>query len=201
MTDQITNHTEQALKRQVSQWKGLTQDDGNISVYSDRMQKLENILFELLDGRNLNDAVGVQLDLIGATYGEFGARSNRDDDTYRTFLKTLPAKLRQAGQHEVLVQALINLSGAMRVETEYSWPRAMSLYIILDDVDSLPNEDEINAEMQSIRAYGIRLDIGIKQPTESFVFSEFDNGDVPLNSGFATLDDGSDGGAFIKLIG
>lgn len=201
MTDKITTHTEDALKRQVHQWKGLTQLDGQISVQSDRMQKLENILFELLDGRNLTDGVGVQLDGIGTTWGEFGLRENRPDDAYKLYLKTLPAKLRQAGQHEVLVQALINLSGAIRIETEYFPPRAMALYMILDDVDSLSNEDEINSEMQDIRAYGIRLDLGTKQASESFVFSEFDNGDVPLNSGFATLDDGSDGGKFIKSIG
>ena len=76
----------------------------------------------------------------------------------------------------------------------------MAYYMILDDVDSLPNEAEINAEMQAIRAYGIRLDLGTKQSSESFVFSEFTNGDVPLNSGFATLSDGSDGGKFIKHI-
>lgn len=201
MTEQITDHVEQALKRQVVQWKGLTNLDGEISIEAGRMQLLENILFELLDGRNLNTAVGIQLDLIGTTYGNFGLRENRTDETYRSFLKTLPAKLRQAGQHEVLVQALINLSGAIRIETEYFYPRAMALYIILDDVDSLPNEEEINREMQDIVAFGVRLDIGTKQVSESFVFSEFANGDVPLNSGFSTLADGSDGGKFIKLIG
>ena len=156
MTDKITDHVEQALKRQVQQWKGLPNLDGEISIEAGRMQLLENILFELLDGRNLNDAVGIQLDLIGTTWGEFGLRENRTDDEYRLFLKTLPAKLRQAGQHEVLIQALLNLSGGLRIETEYFYPRAMALYIILADVDSLPNEAEINREMQDIRAFGIR---------------------------------------------
>lgn len=200
MTDQITNHDEQSLARQVVQWKGLSNLDGNISAEAIRTQKLEDILFEILDGRNLDDAVGVQLDLNGTTYGDFGLRESRTDDAYRIFLKTLSAKLRQAGQHEVLVQALVNLSGAIRIETEYFYPRAMALYIILEDVDSLSNESEINDEMQDIRAFGIRLDIGTKQVSESFVFSEFANGDVPLNSGFATLVDGSDGGKFIKHI-
>ena len=198
--EKIDNHVEQALARQVVQWKGLANLDGEITVEANRMQQLENVLFELLDGRNLNDAVGIQLDLLGTTWGEFGLRENRTDDDYRAFLKTLPAKLRQAGQHEVLVQALLNLSGGLRIETEYFYPRAMALYIILADVDSLTNESEINNEMQDIVAYGINLNIGTKQSSESFVFSEFANGDVPLNSGFATLDDGSDGGKFIKHI-
>lgn len=201
MTDQITNHVEQALKRQVAQWKGLTQLDGEISIEAGRMQKLENILFQILDGRNLTDAVGIQLDGLGTTYGEFGERENRPDDNYRAFLITLPAKLRQAGQREALIQALLNLSGALKIEIEYFYPRAMAYYMILDDVDSLPNESEINEEMQSIRADGIRLDIGTKQVSESFVFSELESGDVQLNSGFASLADGSDGGKFIKLIG
>ncbi len=201
MTEQITTHVADALKRQVMQWKDLPNLEGEITVEAGRMQKLENILFELLDGRNITDGEGIQLDLIGTTYGAYGARENRTDADYRTFLKTLPAKLRQAGQHEVLIQALVNLTGGSKIETEYFYPRAMALYIILDDVDSLSNEAEINEEMQGIRAFGVRLDIGTKQATESFVFSESSTGDVPLNSGFATLTDGSDGGKFIKLIG
>ncbi len=199
--DQITTHTEEAIKRQVMQWKDLPNLEGEITVEADRMQQLENILFDLLNGRNITDGEGVQLDLLGGTYGDYGARENRTDADYRTFLKTLPAKLRAAGQHEVLIQALVNLTGASKIETEYFYPRAMALYIVLDDVDSLPNESEIYAEMQEIKAFGIRLDIGTKQTTESFVFSESSTGDVPLNSGFATLTDGSDGGKFIKLIG
>jgi hypothetical protein len=53
--------------------------------------------------------------------------------------------------------------------------------------------------MQSIRAQGVRLDIGL-QDTPVFLFSTSADGGVPVGSGFATLSDGSDGGKFIKHI-
>lgn len=199
--DTITDHTTQAKARQVQRWKGLTNEDKIIKIRVDRIQLLEDTLNDVINQRAISNAVGVQLDGIGEFYGEQGARLNRTDDEYRAFLQVLPAKLRQAGQHEVLVQALKNLSGASKIETDYFWPRAMALYALVPDVDALTNETEINNEMQAIRAQGIRLDIGLKQEVESFVFSSSTDGGVPSGSGFATLTDGSDGGKFIKLIG
>lgn len=197
----ITDHVEQAQNRQVQRWKDKANEDKIIKIRVARLQLLEDTLNNVINQRALSNAVGVQLDGIGEFYGEQGLRSNRSDGEYRTFLKVLPAKLRQAGQHEVLVQALKNLTSASKIETDYFWPRAMALYAVVPDVDAIPNEDDINREMQSIRAQGVRLDIGLKQETESFVFSSSPSGGVPLNSGFATLTDGSDGGKFIKLIG
>lgn len=101
---------------------------------------------------------------------------------------------------EQLLQTLTLLSGEEDIEYEFFSDTELALYIILNDVDSLSNEDEINSLMQNIN-FIERLDIGTKQSFESFVFSELENGDVPLNSGFATLAGGSDGGKFIKLIG
>jgi len=198
--EEKTDYVEKAKKRQVWQWKGAPNIDAEIGINADRIQKLEVVLNQILNGRNLNDAVGIQLDLIGTTYGEAGKRGNRSDEEYRSYLRILPAQLRQAGQHEVLVQALINLTGATRIETTYYRPAAMLLCAIVPDVEAITNTEDINQAMQDIHAEGVRLDIGLKEATGNFTFSNDDNGNVPLNSGFASLDDGSDGGSFIKGI-
>lgn len=197
----IENHVEQAQSREVKVFKDKENINKLIKIRAQRIQYLEDVLNQIINERAISTASGIQLDGIGQFYGEQGERNNRSDDEYRAFLQVLPAKLRQAGQHEVLVQALKNLSMASKIETDYFRPRAMALYAIVDDVDALTNETEINNEMQAIRAQGVRLDIGLKQTTGSFVFSSSTDGGVPASSGFATLADGSDGGKFIKLIG
>jgi hypothetical protein len=197
----ITDNVEAAQARQVQRWKGKINIDKILKIRANRIQLLEDVLNQMINQRALSTASGVQLDGIGEFYGAQGARGNRSDDEYRAFLQVLPAKLRQAGQHEILIQALVNLTGASKIETDYFWPRAMALYALVPDVDALTNESDINREMQAIRAQGIRLDIGLKQASGSFVFSSSPSGGVPSGSGFATLADGSDGGKFIKKIG
>jgi hypothetical protein len=197
----ITDHVDQAQERQVVRWKGQPNEDKIIKIRVARLQVLENLLIDMMDKRAISNASGVQLDGIGEFYAEQGARSNRTDSEYRAYLQTLPARLRQAGQHEVLLQALVNLTMANSVETEYYWPRAMALIAVLDDITSITNDDEINDAMQAIRAQGVRLDIMLKPQTGAFLFSASDDGGVPSGSGFASLDDGSDGGKFIKLLG
>lgn len=196
--EEKTNYVDQALGRQVWQWKGNPNTDAVIEINADRIQKIEVVLNQIINGRNLDDAVGIQLDLIGSTYGEAGERGGRTDDEYRAYLRILPAQLRQAGQHEVLVQALVNLTGAIRIETTYYFPRAMLLCAVVPDVSAITNPAQINESMQSIHAEGINLNIGLKEETGNFTFSADDSGNVPLNSGFASADDGSDGGTFIK---
>ena len=200
MITQITDHTDQAQERMVKRFKDKERIDKIIKIRVDRIQLLENILIRLLGERALSTAVGVQLDGIGELYGESGDRNNRTDEEYRAFLKVLPAKLRDAGQHEVLIQAYANLTNAIRIEHEYFYPRALALHAVLADVDSLTNESDINSQMQAIRAQGVRLDLGTIQESENFLFSSSTNGDVPMNSGFSSLADGSDGGKFYKLI-
>lgn len=199
--DPITNNVSASQDRMVVQWKNKENEDKILKIRANRIQILEDTLNQIINERAISTASGLQLDGLGENYGDQGDRENRNDEQYKAFLQVLPAKLRQAGQHEVLIQALKNLTSAIRIEHEYFYPRALALYAVLDDVDSLTNEDEINNEMQAIRAQGVRLDIGLMASSESFVFADNTNGDVPLNSGFATLSDGSDGGKFIKLIG
>ncbi len=198
---QITDHVDQAQARQVTRWKGKENEDKIIKIRVARLQILENILIQMMDERAISNASGVQLDGLGEFFSDQGERSNRTDDQYRSYLQTLPARLRQAGQHEVLVQALKNMTSANYIETDYFWPRAMALYAVLDDITTVTNGDDINADMQAIRAQGVRLDIGLKQASGSFTFSSTTDGGVPSGSGFASLTDGSDGGKFIKLIG
>lgn len=199
--DYISDHVDQAKARQVVRWKGQPNEDKIIKIRVARLQILEDILNQMLDERAISNASGVQLDGLGEFYGDQGERSNRTDAEYKAHLQTLPARLRQAGQHEVLVQALKNLTSANYIETDYFWPRAMALYAVLDDITIVTNETEINDSMQAIRAQGVRLDIGLKPQTGAFLFSATVDGGVPAGSGFASLADGSDGGKFIKLIG
>lgn len=198
--ESIDDNVDQAQARMVKRFKDKTNIDKILKIRANRIQLIEDVINQMLINRAISNADGVQLDGIGEFFGEQGERSNRSDAEYRAFLFVLPAKLRQAGQHEVLLQAMKNLTGATLIEHEYFWPRAMAIYAVMDDVDSITNEEDVNTQMQAIRAQGVRLDVGFK-PTQAFLFSSATDGGVPLNAGFSSLTDGSGAGKFIKLVG
>jgi hypothetical protein len=54
---------------------------GMLASFSQQVQDLENAIFAVLNGRDINNAEGVQLDGLGALVGE--PRNGRDDTTYR----------------------------------------------------------------------------------------------------------------------
>ena len=53
-------------------------------VFAAQIQDIENVCFQLLEGRSLSSAVGVQLDGLGALVGQ--PREGRSDTTYRIWI-------------------------------------------------------------------------------------------------------------------
>jgi hypothetical protein len=194
----IDNHIDQAQDRQVVRWKGLTNEDKIIKIRVARLQVLEDLLFEMLDGRAISNASGAQLDGIGEFYGDQGARANRTDDEYRAFLLTLPAKLRQAGQVNVLLDSLANLTGSP-VTLIQSFPRVVLMHIYVDAPISADSQTSILAAMESIKAYGVNLEIGQQLNYSAFIFSNNVSGGNS-GEGFSSTATGEDGGIFVSLL-
>lgn len=200
MYDKIDNHAEIAKGRLTQRWKEKEYIDKMVEEEANRLQLLEDVLYEMLTKRSISTGAGVALDGIGELFGEQGKRNGKGDPEYKSYLLVLPAKLREAGQHEVLITAYKNLANAEKIRTVYHYPRAIELFATVSDIGAVQNLDSINKEMQSIVAYGVRLNLSIEEPDGMFEFATTDDGGVSDGAGFATTDDGSDGGQFAKSI-
>ncbi len=199
MFDEKLDFTEKAKAREVTRFKSKTNIDKRLEIITEVAQDVEDVLFRLLHERALSTAVGVNLDGLGENFGPQGLRNGRSDAQYRTALQVLPAQLREAGQHEVLISALKNLTGASAIHHAYHYPRALTLLAVVDSFDDVTNKEDVEAQMQSIRAQGVNLDIALKLSTGSFELSTQPDGSVPIGTGFS-LSTAGEGGTLSLLL-
>lgn len=198
MYEQITDHSDAAKDRQVWQYKGKTNFDNLIEIHAERMQKLENVLYDMLTKRAISTAEGIQLDRLGE-YLEVD-RDGLGDEPYRTQLFSAASKLRKAGQVEVMLSTLRSLTGKP-VSLLQAFPATMLMHVFVDTLGELTDEDLISETMQTVRSGGVKLDIGVQLNSTAFVFQSDSILGGSENSGFATLIDGTDGGNFPQLLG
>jgi hypothetical protein len=81
----ITLHTPLALSRLIERWKGKPNLAALLASYTDQLQLLENVLWDIVTMRLPDYAAGTQLDTIGRIVGE--PRQGQSDAQYRPRLK------------------------------------------------------------------------------------------------------------------
>lgn len=204
MTEQmyakITDHVEQAKGRAVWQYKGKTNWDAGREIWATRIQNIENVLFQMLGERSISTSVGIQLDRLAANYNVVRDQGESDADL-RTRLQVEISLIRSSGQVPVLNFNLSRLVSPRSIFMRQIFPLTILMCIYVDDFSEIPADelDRINNVMQSVKAAGVRLDIGLHLNSPTFIVSQhLLNGNA--GEGVATLPDGSDGGAFVKSI-
>lgn len=199
MFEEKIDYEEKAKSRQVTRFKSKPAIDARLEVVSEIAQEVEDVLFRLLHERALSTAVGVNLDYLGQNFGAQGLRGGRQDEPYRTALQVLPAQLREAGQHEVLISALKNLTGASAIHHAYHYPRALTLLAVVSSFEDVTNQEDVEQQMQNIRVQGINLDIALKLEAGSFQLSSQTDGSVPAGTGFSLSTAGEGGTLSLSL--
>jgi len=91
----IPDHVQQGLARLISQYQSATQFKTWLSIYLDVCQDIENCFWEILEKRNIDSGIGVQLDSIGLILNR--PRGGLVDDDYRIALRCEIAILRSTG--------------------------------------------------------------------------------------------------------
>ncbi len=84
LTHKLT-HVADGLAHLAYQFQDLPHFEAILTAWLNRIQEIEDVLWELIDERTIDAAVGVQLDGIGAIVGE--PRLGKTDDEYRLFIK------------------------------------------------------------------------------------------------------------------
>ena len=128
----IPDHNDQAKARLTQEYKNKSNFNSLIDIRVNQIQDLENALFTFLEGRQLDFAVGVQLDLIGGLLGQarpFGM----SDDIYRGLLFAQIAINTSEGTKENVIN-LLNLLGAEGLRVFETYPAGIDIQVIRDTI-------------------------------------------------------------------
>lgn len=101
-------HVERALARLTQQFRGKTNVEALLSALAAPGQDVEDACWQLLTERTVDEAIGAQLDDLGAIVGE--ERQSRDDDDYRRFIRARITVNRSTGSaNDILTVARLVL--------------------------------------------------------------------------------------------
>lgn len=106
----ITTHVEDGEARLIEAFKNKPLVKAVLRVSLLRVQHFEDVLWSIYTGVWLPNAIGVQLDNLGAIVGE--PRKGRDDDLYRLWVKARILANRSNGKQQELLAVLRLLIGA-----------------------------------------------------------------------------------------
>jgi len=125
--EKIENHVEQAKSRLTSQYQNTQGLLRYIEIIATRIQVLEDAMFTLLTDRWLENAEGVQLNLIGQIVGE--GRLGRNDETYKEALDTRITLNISGGEPERIIDYLVRVFGAADVRYKEMYPAKIQVFV------------------------------------------------------------------------
>lgn len=102
--EHITTFVEDAKALVLGAYKGKPRFEALLSSYIKECQKLEDAIWSVILGRMIENAVGVQLDVIGKLVGE--QRKGREDDDYRIWITVRIRINRSHGRPKDLLEIL-----------------------------------------------------------------------------------------------
>lgn len=128
MSSPVTiNHEETGLSRLISQWTDKPVMRGLVQSFMQSVQGLEDDLMALLNERNIYDAIGEQLDVIGLIVGV--ERLGRTDEEYRNELLKQIAINNSDGSTENVISVMESITGTDSVSLWEHFPASYFLII------------------------------------------------------------------------
>lgn len=186
----ITTHVQEAIKRLLQQYKEKPRIEFVVSSLTEEVQNIENMLFDLLNNRSINTAIGIQLDRLGTILGI--EREGLSDEDYRARLKIKVVQNVSSGEPDRLISVYAFLINATQVQFQEHYPAGCAL--MGRGVIPSGQETLLYTEIQRITPAGVRVDyIGTYDANESFAMTDSIDSTA---DGFGDLTDALAGGKF-----
>lgn len=177
----VTDHAEQAKEKLLQQFKGLPNFASVLDSYSTQIQLIEDMLFEQIELRFLDDAEGVLLDGLGQIVGV--ERGGLDDDAYRLRIRAQIKINLSSGTIEDINEIMtLVLPGSVTFALEEDFPGA----IFVDVTGALPGEDGtmISGILQKAKAGGVRAIFMWYVDEDTFQFTVSGSVETDADKGF-----------------
>jgi hypothetical protein len=120
------DHVANGLSRLPSQYRDSPILQELLTIYLEELQEVEDCLIDIVNQKDVDQAIGFQLDIIGEHVGLL--REGRDDTTYRLAIKVQKVINSSQGQYETVLQLwrlLLNSPTAALIE---EFPAGINLY-------------------------------------------------------------------------
>lgn len=193
--DQITDHVDRAKRRLLMQYKDKPLLEGLLSALVEQLQEIEDVMFDLKDGRSIYNATGLQLDHWGDVVGR-SRQGISDDDIYRTILFIKIAENTSEGTPEDVIDIFGSMLQATRVEYSEMYPASFIMTAIGADSITGNTSDVIRA-VNAAKPAGVESQYLAAGPDESF---GFDGDPDPNAKGFGSTTDATVGGTLVSIL-
>lgn len=189
----ISDHIARAEARLLEQYKQSERIRGIISDITIQVQQIEDMLFDVLDGRTIDTAIGQQLDNLGKILG-LNRVPGQSDEEYRTLLKAQIIVNVSNGEPSQVINFFKILTNAMQIylgDLAFGEVSVMSeLVLTQDDVDLYFKQ------IKRVLGAGIRVEsLGTFDIAEPFAFA----GTYAIGRGFGDSTDLTAGGKLATI--
>lgn len=158
------DHITSGLDYLITFWNNKPIATGITKAYLKEIQKLEDVLHDLLTQRGINVAIGAQLDVLGVFAGE--SRNNRPDSTYRLAILNRQAINNSDGTIPVVLDIIKSLSGTENPTLFEHYPALVITQVSQGFTNSLA---KINDDIMAAGVCGL---LSYNHNNEAFVGAE-----------------------------
>ena len=158
------DHVEQGMSRLITQWKDKPVIAALLKSYLMQHNEIENACFQLLENRSIYNAVGVNLDIIGALFGV--RREGMSDEEYRAIILLRISQLNVDGTTEVFMNVLRGIGDTYLVDFWEHLDADIHAYM------GAGYNSKIFEQVASTTAAGVAVRIIVDDTGDSFIPTE-----------------------------
>lgn len=154
LTTVAEDHCAEGKVRLLFRYRNKPRLEAVLCTLTDQLSELEVAARDVWVGRQLDTAVGVQLDGIGDIVGE--PRKGRTDEVYRIFLRVRILVNRSDGKVEQLYAILVQAFGAVPMAITEHYPASLQVVLYEAIGDVLPGDFVMY--LRQAKGGGVRLE-------------------------------------------
>jgi|TARA_Y100000310_G_C20692047_1_gene822953 hypothetical protein len=196
-SDTRTDIVESAAALLIEQFKNKPRINTLVKTFAAQIQEIEYVLADLRQMKNLDQATGAQLDILGEYVGE--ERNGQNDDDYRESIKLRSFLNKSNGEPETVIAYAQSLTNATDITYLPLYPGKALLQIVTNFIVT----SETIEKIQKIAPAGVKILTEIVQEGDVFGF-DGEGGFPPAANikGFGETGTGNEsiGGPFIERI-
>ena len=163
------DHVVAALRTMLAQDRGRERLEALTALIVQRIQYLEDVVWQIRENANLDTATGFDLDRLGGIVGEL--RQGRGDELYRLWIRARAAVNRSSGTPDEMLTILrLVLPSTAGISYQNIPDRNAEAYFVLSDVGAT-DLTQVKRILEEAVGAGILLNLILAvDPSEAFSF-------------------------------